>query len=1122
MLAIVGVVVVASISFLLSQAGLPFVMARVVAQSEGRLSIEGASGSLASTMHFERLTWRGPDSTMTATDVVVEWQPLALLSSHLAIRGVGAARIALAVKPSTGTTSPPRTLSLPLSIDIDHVAVAAFAWQVGPREGNVTGIEFGYKGTPTAHEVRNLRLASDLGAVAGAATLQANEPFKLDGTIAVTGAGAIDGAKLDAKLSGTLAALGLDVTGSFREATLRAHAAVTPFAAGIFKSATVTIGNADLAAFHDTVPHTRLALELDARPQDDGINGSFNATNSEAGTFAEQRVPIRAAAGRYHFSNSSLALSELAIDFPGGGRATGDASINVSARDAPSRWHLDVGDLDIAQLHPALIKTRLAGSIKADVDGTRQVVEGDLSQASLAVAFAASYTDRRLEVMRFRARSSRGTLAGNGRIVFDTERPFDLALTAAHFDPAEFTSLKSGVLDGTIKASGTLQPEWKAKADVTIAKGSRYAGVAVSGSLQGTFTRRTVAQASLDVGAAGTHLTAKGSAGRVGDRLMFALNAPRLADIAPLIPGAIPQPLDGKLNAKGTLALEPGGPGGDIDLDASALRLGSMLTANKLALQASFAPAGAENAPTPLDARQLSLAATGTAITVAQFALASARIDIRGTLANHRATLAARGDDIDATVELAEGALTRGDTLAAARWTGRLDAMSNAGKVPVKLASPAMLELGANHVRVASARIAIANGNVEIRDLLYDSGRLTSEGAFNGIALDSVATLAERPLPFAATLSLNGNWSITALPRLSGTFAIRRAAGDLLAIPSDPARGPDLGLGIETLELSGTLHDDALDAKVAFRSARGGNAQGTLSLGAVAGAPPGRIASNAPLKAALDAELASLAPLQPWSGPPSRSTATRTSCSRAAAHWTHRDLQARSPAMRCASTPRSTVSRSPTGASAHISPTAESRSTRYRSPAGMGTSPASGTIGPRSGTTGPGTQIAWRAENFRIANRPNFTFGRRWKRVVTRCRQAARARRTNRYRRRPAPIRAGAAGRAWLRCRRRRPQDPDGAREHDERFAAHARHRRESGTEAHVRRLGPGHGATRQRAREDIARRYLTGQGTISAANGTYYAFGQTLTIDRGQLIFDGPLDNPALDVVAFAQEPAG
>src|SRR6185437_2647779 len=44
----------------------------------------------------------------------------------------------------------------------------------------------------------------------------------------------------------------------------------------------------------------------------------------------------------------------------------------------------------------------------------------------------------------------------------------------------------------------------------------------------------------------------------------------------------------------------------------------------------------------------------------------------------------------------------------------------------------------------------------------------------------------------------------------------------------------------------------------------------------------------------------------------------------------------------------------------------------------------------------------------------------------------------------------------------------------------------------------------------------LRGRGTIRTVNGTYYAFGQMLTIDRGRVIFDGALDNPALDVVAL------
>jgi translocation and assembly module TamB len=39
--------------------------------------------------------------------------------------------------------------------------------------------------------------------------------------------------------------------------------------------------------------------------------------------------------------------------------------------------------------------------------------------------------------------------------------------------------------------------------------------------------------------------------------------------------------------------------------------------------------------------------------------------------------------------------------------------------------------------------------------------------------------------------------------------------------------------------------------------------------------------------------------------------------------------------------------------------------------------------------------------------------------------------------------------------------------------------------------------------------------------NGRYYAFGQRLTIDRGRLIFDGPLDNPGLDVIALRKNLA-
>ena len=1114
-IALVVVGVVATIAFLLSESGLPFVVARVVAQSDGRLSVEGASGSLGGTMHFARLSWRGPDSSTTATDVVVEWQPLALFSSHLAIRGLGARQITLAVKPSTGATQPPSTLALPLAVDIDHVAISELDWQVGPRAGSVTGIEFGYSGTPSAHRVRDLRLVSELGALAGAATLQADAPFALDGSVAVTGSGPIDGARLDAKLSGTLTEVFVDAAGSFRGATLRGRVAATPFR-GIFESATLALGNADLSAFLDTLPHTRLALELDVRPQSNGLSGSFGATNAETGTLADARIPIAKVAGRYSLADGSLALTDLAIELAGGGSARGDATIDVAARDAPSRWRLDVRDLDLAQLHPALTRTSLTGWLRADIDGNRQRLEGDLTQASLAVAFAASYADRRLDVTRFRAQASGGTLSGTGRVEFNASRPFEVAVTAAHFDPARLTALKPGVLDGTIKASGTLAPEWKANVDVALAKGSRYAGVAVSGSLRGTFTRHTAAQVALDLAAASAHLMANGSAGTVGDRLAFVLNAPRLADIAPLLPAASPQPIGGKVIAKGAVALEPAGVGGDVDFDAGALQIGSALVAEKLAFRSSFAPGGAQSAPVPLAARPLSLEASATNITVEQTTLASARVDIHGTLSSHAATLAARGDGIDAHIDVAGGALAVGESLAATRWSGTINALANAGKVPVKLLAPAQLELGANHLRLAGARIAVADGSADVGELLYDNGRLTSQGAFTAIALDSVATLSGRPLPFASTLTLNGSWSIVAQPRLSGTDAVRRAAGDVLAIPSDPARGPDLGVGIEALDLEGSLHDDALDAKLGFRSSRGGSMQGTLSLGAVPGAPPGRIAPNAPLAFALNAELASLALLQPWLG-----TSVAMNGNASVAMGGSGTLDARRFSGTLAGNalkidaPQYGVALTDGRIRAHLADGGIAID-EIAFTGGNGRFTASGRIGPRSGASDAGTQIAWQAENFRVTNRPNLRLvvgGNGTLRVVER--RLALAGKINviegQMEYEPAPpgelgSDVVVVGRETRIERANTIADLPLSLDVDVDFGQKL-HFEGSGLDTSLR--GSVHVKTSPSG-------YLTGQGTINAVNGTYYAFGQKLTIDRGRLIFDGPLDNPALDVVAL------
>src|SRR5690348_2817045 len=141
--AVVVIAIAALVGYGLSERGLPFIVARIVGQTGGRISVEQPSGSVAGTMRFGRITWREADVTVTAEDVVVDWNPGALWSKRLSIGGLGARHVAIELKPSSGATRPPTDLRLPLSVDIERLAVARLDWRAGPRAGYVSGLEFG-------------------------------------------------------------------------------------------------------------------------------------------------------------------------------------------------------------------------------------------------------------------------------------------------------------------------------------------------------------------------------------------------------------------------------------------------------------------------------------------------------------------------------------------------------------------------------------------------------------------------------------------------------------------------------------------------------------------------------------------------------------------------------------------------------------------------------------------------------------------------------------------------------------------------------------------------------------------------------------------------------------------
>jgi translocation and assembly module TamB len=369
---------------------------------------------------------------------------------------------------------------------------------------------------------------------------------------------------------------------------------------------------------------------------------------------------------------------------------------------------------------------------------------------------------------------------------------------------------------------------------------------------------------------------------------------------------------------------------------------------------------------------------------------------------------------------------------------------------------------------------------------------------------------------------IGARWDIVSTPAWTGTVAIERERGDVYVDEPEAEGATRTALGIDALRVDATIDGPRLAVKVELRARLGGN---TL-VDATVSAPAGHLHPFAPearLGGTVRAHVPSLASLQPWIG-----TAARVQGQAIAE--VNLSGQLADPGFSGQLVGYSLRVDMPQhgvhlvdGRLRIVSSAEGLRLEELVFTGGDGSFTASGTIplgGPRDAATGE-TRIAWRAEDFRAINHPDRrivvdgegTLGRqggRWllagKLAIDEGRVAWRSTADSmldddiivvgRPRERRAALGSGAA-----------PLDIELSLDFGRQF-----HFSAEGLDARL----AGRIALASRRGEPI-----TARGTIRAAQGTYLAFGQRLTIDRGRLIFDGPLANPALDIVALRRNLA-
>jgi len=1103
----------AAFVFLGTQAALDLAVREVVARSEGRLAIEDARGSLLSTVRVRRIAWTGPETQLEAHDVALDWSPLALVELRVHVRGLGARTLVVAVKGSDTATGPPAALALPFAVAIDRIAIGRLDWVLGPRSGHVNGLALAYEGSARGHEVRDLAFVFDRGRLSGHATLGATAPLPLSGELAFAGDAGLEGIDAKAMLGGTLADIAVDASGRARGANLRARATLTPFARSALASATVDLADASLAAIDPQWPVTSIDARIALTPTPLGMAGTFEATNRGAGTIDAGRLPLASLNASYATDGDALEIDGIVATLPGGGTARG--RVNVALGSSALVGTLDVADLNLGRIHGRLASTRIAGRVEASLDANVQRVRADLADRSreITASFDATFADRRVTLSRLRATASDARLNGEGTIALDGTLAFDARATLSHFDPSRFGAFPKGSLDGSVNASGALAAPWRASVDASLADGSRLSGVALSGTARGHLTGTEARDVAVDARVAGGRIVATGNAGRLGDTLAFDVTLPKLDAARPLAEAWLPSPLEGRFAAKGTASLVPGNLGLDARVQGERLRTGPAFAAAKLDARIKWA----QIPGAPVENKPIELALDARDVDAAGVRLASIAAAVRGTPAEHTADVRARmaGNDLETSLAGAFDAETM-------QWRGNVAAFRSSGGAEVRLEAPAKLEIARDRVALASAHLRFADGDFRIDDLLVEQGRITSHGAFTGVPAETVARLAGVALPFTTDVAFGGAWSIAGSPRLAGAVSIRRERGDVRYEAGPGASREEAAIGLSRLDLDVRFANDAIDGTATLASARSGNATLAFAVAPSPTAAPGTLATDAPLTARFDGEWPSLKLLQPWLG----TTATADGRLRVA-------LEAQGTlGMPVVSgkiagdglrfdAPQWGLHFGEGILSASIeggAVTLDGLSFR----AGDGTFRASGTLvrARREGEPeGLGTKLTWRADRLRVLNRPDrrlVATGEGTIALADRRLAIAGSLKVDEgrieYERTP-----GATLSPDVVVRGRPPPATAGR---DERLGnalsvaldVDLGERLSFAGEGLEAELG---GRLRIASAPDGR---LEARGVIHATHGTYYAFGQRLDLDRerARLVFDGPLENPALDILAM------
>jgi translocation and assembly module TamB len=790
-----------------SESGLRWMVGIVEQQSGGKLSTHGINGSLFDSFEMQQLVLRGEGWRITLHDAQIQWQPAALLRGELKVLRLGARQVEVLSLPSDQPPVLPDNLSLPLALNVLQMKLDSLS--IISKEGAApdfvaSNVEARFLGDANHQQLQMLRAHLPAGEFAGSAEIASTKPYVLKAQASLDTAMQLSGRSQQihfaAEAGGDLQHIVVKFDGNGAGVSVNGTAQLAPFSAVPVSRLQFAFSGLDAGRLFDGAPPALVSGSADLHGTPGGeLEGALQVRNAHPAALDSNGLPVRGVTARVRLSSSLWQLQQLDAHLLDDSHITGTVSWEQQRGKLGAQ--LKVHNLDTAALDTRLPSTQLQGDITLSGIGADQHAVVALGDGKLDLYGELDRHGDQVELTSLRVTRGETVLTGHGQLALDRRRTFRFASQLSKLDLSKFAAIPATDLNVALEISGTLSPQAEGTLQLDMSH-SHFAQHEISGKGHLDFSGMDRATGTLALRMGENHLNLEVAHGAQADRAQLTLDAPRLEQFGKgmggqlaghaELSGSIAQPRL-RFSAHGKNLRLPGGQriatlDGSGDLASANLQMNLGMT--------DYQGAGALNMP------EASVALQGSR--EHHTVIASARIT-QGEDALSEFTLKANGGLSDP----AQG-------WRAAQWRGEINELAAQGVMPFHLLKTVPLKLAMNSIELGTADAAVAGGQIQVSGIQWTPQRWHSAGHFSGINVRAVNIQQNRPVPDTSdymhtfdTMRVGGAWDATADEHLHGQFQVHRESGDWIVNGNK-----DQPLGLRDMQLSVRAEQDQLHAQL--------------------------------------------------------------------------------------------------------------------------------------------------------------------------------------------------------------------------------------------------------------------------------------------------------------------